>query len=187
MATLQQLELALFQFINQKAVYPGLDPLMRLLSSEVLWVMVALIVSAWGFISKKKGFAKAFWALVAAVALADSIAYRLLKPIIDRDRPCYSHEVRLVADSCGSSFGFPSNHAANGMAVVTMVYLFHRRRRLALALLALVFLVGYSRIYLGVHYPGDILVGYLLGGLISLLLYGGLLCFGKQRATRAHR
>ncbi len=94
---------------------------------------------------------------------------------VQRLRPCHEPElqglVRLVKSGCGGRFGYFSAHAANSFALATFFTVFWgTKRRLWAALLILwALLVGYSRIYLGVHYPLDILSGCLAGGILGWL------------------
>jgi len=111
-------------------------------------------------------------ALVLATGLTVSISDLLgatLKELIARDRPCHVLDnVRDIA-SCSNSFSFPSNHAINSFSFATIFSLAHKNLAFFLYILAL--LIGYSRVYLGVHYPTDILSGTLLGVLIGYIGY----------------
>ena len=127
--------------------------------------IVSIVIFLW--LKRMRGLA-----LVLATALAVSISDFLgatLKELIARDRPCHvlSH-VKDIAN-CSNSFSFPSNHAVNSFTFATIVTLAYKNLTFLLYVSAL--LIGYSRIYLGVHYPTDVLSGALLGILIGFLGY----------------
>jgi undecaprenyl-diphosphatase len=108
--------------------------------------------------------------VLLAIGASDVIGARLLKPGIGRVRPCYElQNVRLLV-SCGGRHSFPSNHAANAFAAAVTLSFFYRRYSRYFFSMAL--LVGLSRIFVGVHYPGDVLGGFILGSLCALLLLG---------------
>ena len=75
--------------------------------------------------------------------------------------------VHLVNDYCGGTYGFVSSHASNTFAVAVFTGLFLRNRYYWIGILFWASLVGYSRIYLGVHFPGDIIGGAMLGSLLA--------------------
>lgn len=121
-----------------------------------------------------RGGKRARWAVAAAilaVIVADLIAAHWLKPMVARPRPTVALEgVRMLVGRKGG-FGFPSNHAANTMALAVALVLYDRRWWPAMAVI--VALVGYSRVYVGVHYPLDVLGGWAVGlmcGVSSVLL-----------------
>ena len=105
--------------------------------------------------------------ILVAFVLTDSFCFQILKPSIGRYRPCYERRnVELPSGSCGGNFSFASNHAANGAAVFTCLFLFYRRRR-EFFIGSFVLMVGYSRVYLGVHYPLDIFAGFMVGSTLA--------------------
>lgn len=156
---LQGLDRAAFHFVNQAGAHPLLDPVMVLLTqlglgSVQLTLLVPLVV--WG------GPATRRTAILCVIAFVISgVASQILKNAIPRPRPV------LVVDDCRFLIGmlrfhsFPSGHTATSFAIAWVAGSRHRRWRGPLLLLAA--LVGYSRVYVGVHFPGDVLAAALLG------------------------
>jgi undecaprenyl-diphosphatase len=169
---LTNIELSLFRFINQDAAHPSLDHLMNLISSTQVWLMIISATSLWCFYLQGRKFAKVFFCFFFAAVITDVLNYKVLKEAFARKRPCKELEdVRLAAPSCGGTYGLPSNHAANGAAMLTVWYLIYRRKKITMLLGAVFSAVCYSRVYLGVHYPSDIVVGIFVGGFIGWLVY----------------
>ncbi len=108
-------------------------------------------------------------AVTATVGLTDASSHYILKEIFARLRPCNALPDLIDIVRCSNSFSFPSNHAGNTFAAATLISLCFRNTTLLAFTCAL--LVCFSRIYLKVHYPSDVLAGALYGGMMGYLGY----------------
>jgi undecaprenyl-diphosphatase len=153
---------SLLRLLNLQLTHPFLDRVIPLFSHFDAW-KIPLIVLLLIIVVKERlrgGFIVA--GLGLAILLSEGMCTLVVKELIDRIRPCHIHEwVRLIEGYCPKSPAFPSSHATNISAAVTFLSFFFPRWLLVMVPLAL--LVGYSRIYLGVHYPLDVIGGGILG------------------------
>lgn len=115
-------------------------------------------------------------AIVLAVALADYLCAGVIRPAVERLRPSCadnpdSEIAHIVNGYRGGRFGFPSCHAANSFALASFLTLFYRTWKAGCLIIGWSLLLCWSRIYLGVHYPGDIAGGIAVGGICGVLMY----------------
>ena len=180
MPYLLDLDQQLFHLINGWHA-PWADTVMQVISAKWSWLPGYLLL-LWTLYRHLGGRRLLLVLLCVAglITFTDRISAGLLKPQVARLRPCHADlpfAVHTVEGHCGGKYGFVSSHAANFFGLATLMSLLFGRRRLTILFVGLATLVAYSRVYLGVHYPGDVLGGALLGALGGWLLYrvyGGL-------------
>ena len=161
----------LFFFINRDIQNGFLDVVMPFVTNRAYLIFLPFFM--WFLLKDRK---KAFIAFVigcASLLIADWGA-NMLKHFFERVRPCNALEGARVLVGCGKSFSMPSNHAVNAFAFMLPFYILIKSR-MRYAFPAIAALVALSRVYVGVHYPSDIVTGAFFGVLVSLSvlnLYG---------------
>lgn len=165
--------------------YPNfLDGIMYGVSAKLTWIplyiaIIYLIFRKWG----KNGW----WILISlllTVVAADQIASGLIKGAVERLRPSHDpsimNQIALVHGYKSGLYGFVSSHAANAFGVAVLSALLFRNKSYSIFIFFWAVLIGYSRIYLGVHYPGDVLGGAIVGTAVAFLFYWLLKKFRPQ-------
>jgi undecaprenyl-diphosphatase len=172
----------LFRFINE-AHQPWLDGPMEIISGKLTWIPLYGLLIYFLYKQYKSEFWKSVLYLISTVVFADQFSSSLLKPLFKRLRPCHVEEFQSwihLPDGCGGMYGFCSSHAANSFAVAVGFYLLTKNKRIGAALMIWASVISYSRIYLGAHYPLDVIMGALVGTVGAWLLFTFYMRFTKN-------
>lgn len=176
----------LFLWLNSHHM-DGLDPVMFQISQTVTWVPLFVYLIYRIF---KQDRANAWWVLggvALTILAADQFASGFLKPLAERLRPCHDPRwegLMFNYRRCGGLFGFVSSHAANTFGVTVFLNLKLKGKVKNLPWLYLyAVVVSYSRIYLGVHYPGDVIAGALIGAAFAWIVWF-LIVFVKRELIK---
>lgn len=173
---LREIDTNVFLGLNQLHTPFG-DAFMSTFTGKLIWVpMYAVIV----YILYKKFNWKVATCfaigIILTIALADSVCAKVIRPFAERLRPAnlenpISDFVHIVDGYRGGIYGFPSCHAANSFALATFLSLLFRKRWIIATIFLWAAINSYSRLYIGVHYVGDLLVGSLIGTAFAFVLY----------------
>ena len=153
-----------------------MDGVMKIYTSTVVWIPVALVLL---FIVLKNNSLRGGLLAVLAVALTivatDQVSSHLIKPFVARLRPCNDPSIMHLIDTVNGyrsgGYSFTSSHACNSFGIFAIVSLIIKNKALGLSLFLWASVNSFSRVYLGVHYPGDILCGAILGASIGGVIY----------------
>jgi undecaprenyl-diphosphatase len=184
--SLLRLDTFLFIFFNHSIANPVFDFIFPIITYSMFWIVpgsIAALLFIW--FQKKKALIVLCLSLLT-VGVSDPVCNRLIKPAVHRLRPC-NPQVQIEKGRFligrKTSLSFPSSHAMNMFAQAALFVLFFRKRAVWFFLFASI--IGFSRIYVGVHYPFDVLGGAIFGVCIGAGVYFLFQLFSRRRKLHA--
>lgn len=170
---IEQFDQQIFLYLNSLH-YSFLDPVMYQLSGKLIWAPLYAAILTYIYIKEKKQFFLILAFVLLSVLFADRGSV-LIKEAVMRLRPCHEPAleglVYMVDGRCGGRYGFVSSHAANSFNVALISLLFIRKRWYTISIVIWAIVIGYTRIYLGVHYTGDVVCGSIYGAFVGWFCY----------------
>jgi undecaprenyl-diphosphatase len=177
----QKFDEAVFHFINQSLANPLGDWLLPIFNYGAPFVPLMILGLAWCAYRNSKPAWILAAILIVATILSDGLVFNTLKKAVARPRPAKSLQVRQLAEGATGGHSFPSSHTANAFLVATILTAaFPRKWWLFLGIASL---LGFARVYVGVHYPSDILGSAILGSLMGLAFFAAARRFSIIPAT----
>lgn len=180
------MELFLFHFLNQWAGQClCLDALAVFLAKYLGYLLICFLLAwlSWDFLFRKERYLKTIKIIslsLGAALFSRLIIVEIMRWLYFRPRPFVAEQVNQLLEHSASS-SFPSGHAAFFFALSTVIFLYHKKAGLLFFIAS--FLIGLARIFVGIHYPLDILVGAVIGILFGWLIY---LFWCRRRDSNPH-
>jgi undecaprenyl-diphosphatase len=163
---------SVFKLINE-AHSDALDLVMIFMSKKYVWIPLYIFLIWKIYQANQKAIKAALVYITLAILWADQISSSLLKPLVKRLRPSHVEAFQSwihTPNGAGGLYGFCSSHAANSFAIAVCFYLLTKNKAISILLLLWAGMVSYSRVYLGVHYPLDVITGAFVGLTGALVL-----------------
>lgn len=164
---LYSIDLAVFYFFNHTISTGVLDKFFSIITDVNRWYIAYIILLGIAFFKGKRKGKIAVIGLLLLITVSDQTGYGILKELFERIRPCNALSDAITPVGCAGGFSFPSNHALNNFAAA--IFLLRLFPAYKWAFLIVAILISISRIYLGVHYPSDVIGGALIGAAFGYL------------------
>ena len=176
MEYINHIDQLLFYWINNKMDNLFFDYLFIFIRNKYVWLPLYLFLIAFLIFNfKRKGLLILAFAFIT-IGISDFISSAVIKPVVERVRPCndnISNPKIIKRVNCGSGYSFPSSHATNHFALGIFFFLIFSfvNKKIASLFIIWASLISFAQIYVGVHYPSDVLFGAILGSLTGYLTY----------------
>jgi undecaprenyl-diphosphatase len=173
MEFLYSFDLAIFYFINHSLSTGFLDKFFSTITDVNKWYIAYIILAGIAFFKGGIRGKILLIGLILLIIVTDQTGFRILKELFERVRPCRAISDAITPLGCAGGYSFPSNHALNNFAAATFISRLFPNYKWVVFIVAA--LIALSRVYLGVHYPSDILGGALIGMAFGYLFSLGAL------------
>lgn len=172
--SLLSLDQNVFFFINHNLSNDFFDWIMPIMRNRYFWIPLYVFMAVFFIRNYRLTGLKLLVFLGLTFAFADYGASSIIKPSVKRLRPCNDTAINsqvISRISCGPGYSMPSSHAANHFGIAFfLIFIFHRKWKWIVPVTLLwAFIIGFAQIYVGVHYPFDILMGATLGGIVGYI------------------
>lgn len=169
---LYSIDLSIFYFINHTLSTGFLTKFFSIITNVNNWYIAYIILLGILYVKGGRKGKIALIGIILLIAFSDQMGYKILKEYFHRIRPCMALSDAVAPLGCNGTYSFPSNHALNNFAAATFFYKLYPNLKWVLFITAS--LIALSRVYLGLHYPSDILggaiIGIIFGYIFSLLV-----------------
>ena len=160
-----RIDLVIFYFINHSLSLPILDKFFSLITNVNNWYIAYIILLLICIIKGGRTGRIVAISLLLLITITDQLSAGIIKDLVHRLRPCAVLPNAITPLGCTGTYSFPSSHAVNNFAAAVFIYRFFPKLVWALFIAAI--LISISRVYLGLHYPSDVLGGAILGSFIG--------------------
>lgn len=165
----QNIDVSLLYFVNKSISNGIFDKFFLFITNVKHWYLVYIIF--WLMMIIKGNRKKRILAIsiVLLIIFSDQLSSHLIKNLVARVRPCHIFNDLNLLTSCKNSFSFPSSHSVNNFAAAYFLSSFFPNYRKVFYMISIS--IAVSRVYVGVHYPSDVIAGAIIGILIGYLFY----------------
>ncbi len=174
--TILNIDIYLFNLINQSMSNQLFDLILVPIRYQKFWIPFYVFIIGFLLLNRMYFNWTALLVVLATVGFSDTMSSKIIKPLVERPRPCHKEsnlDTVQLRVRCGGGFSFTSSHATNHFAVATILFLIFgkRNRKLTSLLFVWAAFISVAQVYVGVHYPLDIFFGCFLGITLASLVF----------------